>query len=235
MKKALYKVIYDDIYLKIQDGTYTTGDLLPSEMELEQMYKASRTPVRQALKKLENDGYIYRLQGKGSFVSNISETERWTMTTGFGSQYSKEWRKISAKTLSLGYIQSKEYARELNLPTDSNIIHLSRIRYFNGEPLVYMEHYIKPVVPISVFEKDYNFVSAVGKLIKEELNIEFSHIEEEMEAVVANENLSKRLNVPIRFPLLEIKRFSYHNGNLIDLNIYHVRTDVWKYKIRFEG
>lgn len=233
-KKALYKIIYDDIYSKIQNGKYAIGDLLPSEMELEKIYKVSRTPVRQALTELESDGYIYRLQGKGSFVSNISPAERWTMATGFGSQYTKEWEKISAKTVFLDYIKSSGYAKQLDLMEDSSIIHLKRIRYYNGEPLVYMEHYMRPVVPIEVFKRNETFVSAAGQLIKDELNINFSRIEEEVEAVISTEELAQHLNVDINFPLLKITRYSYHEKDLIDINIYYVRTDKWKYRIRFD-
>ncbi|PAV28365.1 hypothetical protein CIL05_17175 [Virgibacillus profundi] len=234
MKKSLYKTIYEDIYLKLQDGTYNAGDLLPSEMELEKNYKVSRTPIRQALKELENNGYIYRLQGKGSFASNISPRERWTMATGFGSQYSREWNKISAQTLSVEYIHSKDYAEEFGLDSESNIIYLNRIRYFNKEPLVYMEHYIKPIIPLEIFEKDYKFVSAVGKLIKDEIQISFSSIKEEVEAVAANEKIGDYLNVEAGFPLLKIRRLSYHKNDLIDINIYYVRTDRWKYSINFD-
>jgi GntR family transcriptional regulator len=235
LKKALYKKIYDDIYLKIHDGTYSTGDLLPSESEMEEGFQVSRTPVRQALKELENDGYIYRLQGKGSFVANISANERWTMTTGFGSQYSKEWNRISAKTLTIKYIKHKEYAKSLGLLENAKIIYLERLRYFNGQPLVYMEHYMKPVVPIGIFEKDKHFVSAAGKLIKDHLNIEFTHIEEEVEAISADPILSRHLEVETGFPLLKIKRLSFLEESLIDINIYFVRTDIWTYKVNFNG
>lgn len=234
MKTPLYKTIYDDIYMKIQNGTYAVGDLLPSEMELEAFYNVSRTPVRQALNELENDGYIYRLQGKGSFVSNISPTERWTMTTGFGSQYTKEWRKIAAKTIYADYIKSEFYAKKLGVIEDSKIIHLKRIRYYNGEPLVYMEHYMKPVVPIQLFTENNMFVSAAGKLIKDTLDINFTVIEEEVEAVIAAESLAEKLQIEVGFPLLKINRYSYYQEDLIDINIYYIRTDKWKYKISFE-
>lgn len=234
MRKPLYKIIYDDIKFKIQSKVYKVGDKLPSEQELETLYQFSRTPVRQALNELEKEGHIYRLQGKGSFVSNISSTERWTMTTGFGSQYSREWRRISAKTLYIGYIKSEFYAGCLSVKKEANIIHLKRIRYYNGIPLVYMEHYIKPIVPIDVFTKDHTFVSAAGKIIKDELNIKFTKINEELEAIIADENLSNNLKIKIGEPLLKISRYSYYKEELIDINIYFIKTDNWKFKINYE-
>jgi ABC-type glycerol-3-phosphate transport system substrate-binding protein len=46
------------------------GERLPSEVELCQLYQASRTTVRQALSTLAQDGLVLRRQGSGTFVSD---------------------------------------------------------------------------------------------------------------------------------------------------------------------
>ncbi len=60
--------IYNQILMKISDGTYAEGSKLPSESELCDMYKASRTSIRNALQRLEGIGLIDTFKGKGSFV-----------------------------------------------------------------------------------------------------------------------------------------------------------------------
>ncbi len=60
--------IYNQILLKISEGTYRQGGKLPSESELCEMYKASRTSIRNALQRLEAIGLIETFKGKGSFV-----------------------------------------------------------------------------------------------------------------------------------------------------------------------
>ncbi len=63
-------------YLKNQilRGEISPGEKLDSENSLASLFKLSRHTVRQALGELENDGFIYREKGRGSFCSPIGKT-----------------------------------------------------------------------------------------------------------------------------------------------------------------
>lgn len=52
----------------IEQGRLRPGERLPTEQELCQMLGISRSPVRHALRELEREGWILRLQGRGTFV-----------------------------------------------------------------------------------------------------------------------------------------------------------------------
>ncbi len=52
----------------IEDGTYGHGQRLPAERDLAAYFGASRTTVREALRRLETDGLIMRRVGSGTFV-----------------------------------------------------------------------------------------------------------------------------------------------------------------------
>ncbi len=54
---------------EIERGTWRSGDLLPSEAQLERRFGVSRTVVRQALDVLQADGQISRVKGKRSMVT----------------------------------------------------------------------------------------------------------------------------------------------------------------------
>ncbi|MDQ6598603.1 GntR family transcriptional regulator [Bacillus salipaludis] len=64
------------LYLKdmILEGEYKAGDRL-IERELAGKLNISRTPIREALFRLESQGFVKTVPRKGVVVSNISETE----------------------------------------------------------------------------------------------------------------------------------------------------------------
>lgn len=68
--KPLHQSVREYIIAKIQDGEYGLGDPIPSERQLSKDLGVSRYTVRQALRSLEDSGYLRRVQGHGTFVSS---------------------------------------------------------------------------------------------------------------------------------------------------------------------
>lgn len=66
---AKYVNIRDEIKYKILSGELKNGERVPSEAELCELYQVSRISAKRALGELENDGYVSRKVGKGTFVS----------------------------------------------------------------------------------------------------------------------------------------------------------------------
>src|SRR5215831_21122995 len=65
---ARYYLLYEHLSGALNDGTIPAGGALPSEPELVDRYKLSRTTVRRALARLENEGRIIRRRGSGTFA-----------------------------------------------------------------------------------------------------------------------------------------------------------------------
>ena len=65
----LYFQLQELLKEKIEAGAWQTGEMIPSEPELGEIYGVSRTVVRQALSVLEQDGQLRRVRGRGTFVS----------------------------------------------------------------------------------------------------------------------------------------------------------------------
>lgn len=66
---SLYEQIKQHLLSEIQEGHWKTHDRLPSENELTKQFSVSRITVKKAMSDLVEQGVIYRVQGKGTFVS----------------------------------------------------------------------------------------------------------------------------------------------------------------------
>ena len=62
--------IVDKLVSLIASGQYNAYDKLPSENEIADQYKVPRNTARKAYERLEELGYMYKKQGKGSYVKD---------------------------------------------------------------------------------------------------------------------------------------------------------------------
>ncbi len=70
-RKSLADVVFDRMQRAIKSGAYGANERLPTEHELAAEFEVSRPVVREALRRLREQGLIYSRRGAGSFVRSI--------------------------------------------------------------------------------------------------------------------------------------------------------------------
>jgi GntR family transcriptional repressor for pyruvate dehydrogenase complex len=70
-RKSLADLVFDRMQRAIKSGSYRPDERLPTEHELAAEFEVSRPVVREALKRLRDQGLIYSRQGAGSFVRQL--------------------------------------------------------------------------------------------------------------------------------------------------------------------
>ena len=88
-ERSLYKTIRDDLLRAIENGRLQPDQALPSERERCQRYGTSRMTVRHAVTELESLGSVYRMQGKGTFVSGRKLIQPLMQVSGFTEDMAK--------------------------------------------------------------------------------------------------------------------------------------------------
>ena len=71
-----YEQVKRSLVKEIQTGRWSPGSPFPSESQLLQRYKVSRPTLIRSLQEMVRDGYLYREQGRGTFVADLSEKAR---------------------------------------------------------------------------------------------------------------------------------------------------------------
>jgi GntR family transcriptional repressor for pyruvate dehydrogenase complex len=70
-KIRIHEEVVSQVHELIKEGRFKAGDQLPSERELAETFKVSRTSVREALRALETHGLIISRTGTGNFIANL--------------------------------------------------------------------------------------------------------------------------------------------------------------------
>ena len=70
-KTRIYEEVVSQVHELIKAGRFKSGDQLPSERELAETFKVSRTSVREALRALETEGLVISRTGTGTFVADL--------------------------------------------------------------------------------------------------------------------------------------------------------------------
>lgn len=85
----LYAQIKNALRERILDGTYAPHAQMPTESELIEHFRVSRITVRQALGDLQKEGLIFKIHGKGTFVSKPKAFQDLAHLEGFGAAMSR--------------------------------------------------------------------------------------------------------------------------------------------------
>jgi len=207
---------------------YQTGDMLPSEGEIEKEYGVSRITVRKAIEELSREGIVIKKQGKGTFVM---EQKILYDANIIGSLTQRlEEQKHQLQTQSIEYITITEAHHVKELLGCDTLLCIKRFRLLDGNPFALMLNYIDPNRVPDIRE---NFdVESLYTFYKKQYNISFYHAEETVEAKAATKEQSNKLKVPQNAPLLYLQRLSYDKTDTaIEYSDIAIKADMYKHKI----
>lgn len=142
---AKYKQIEERFIREINSGKLAVGDQLPAETTLTAESGFSRMTVNKALKQLEQQGYITRVSGRGSFVKSRAMTRNLTDTIGFSEYIRSKGMVPGATLLSYNLVNLAENPREqtnLGLEGISKAHHFQRLRTGDGAAVAITEDYL---------------------------------------------------------------------------------------------
>ncbi|WP_100065849.1 GntR family transcriptional regulator [Miniphocaeibacter massiliensis] len=234
-KIPLYSQLVDILVSEME--LMKPGDKLPSERQLCRLYELSRTTVRQAISELELNGYIDRIHGKGTFVSNKDSSKH-----NLSDYYSfTEQMKIIGKTPKTTVLEfhiersNKFVANRLEIGEGDKVIRFVRLREADDIPMMLETTFIP-----------YNDFSRMTKAILDELPLydiyeevydrKIKHVEERFSASVIGKEESIILKTDVGSPCLKIKRLSYDgNGKIIEYTISFARGDQFAYKVEYDS
>ncbi|MGE5603020.1 MAG: GntR family transcriptional regulator [Nitrososphaerales archaeon] len=149
-RRPLYERAQATIIRSIAEGAYPPGSQLPPEDQLAASLGVSRTTIRSALGNLETLGYIERIHGAGTFVSQ----HRFTVEAQLDALESLHPRLAARLGLSSSLAgltieetpADAETARAMGIAAGSPVIRIARVVEFEGIPVAHLEDFLLPAM-----------------------------------------------------------------------------------------
>jgi GntR family transcriptional regulator len=237
MEKVLpipyYLQVAETIRSRINAKYYNQGDLIPSYRQLEKEFKISNITVRKAIDILLKDGIVNRKRGVGTEVSRIDGNAiTWELSGNLQSlRNSAKKVSLAAEILEITTVACPDrIGRILSIEPGKAVWQMKKIRRHEETIMAYYVTYSDPrwcAKITSNYAKRGGFVDLFCK----KSGLTLTKLEQQVEAAVANLDLSVILEIDFGFPLLHIENIYYSSENkpVLMTQIYY-RGDKNSYK-----
>lgn len=233
--QPLYVQIKERLRGQILDGTYQPHQQLPSEAEMTAALKVSRITVRQALSDLENEGMIFRVHGKGSFVSRPKAFQDLGRLEGFGEAMRSKGYETFARVISMRNVTPVAHVREqLALGKRAQVTELRRLRFLNREPISLDVSYLPVALGQKLGRQDLA-TRDVFTILENDFGLQLGHADLQIGAALADAALAAHLQVTEGSSVLCIQRITHTaDGVPIDYENLFYRGDAFQYRVRVD-
>jgi GntR family transcriptional regulator len=216
---------------EIASGHWRPGGRIPSEPTIAEHFGLSRTTIRQALGRLEQEGLIQRRKGQGTFVAE-TRPRSWLLQSSAGffeEEVERMGRLVTSvvlRTVVHGSLPAWAVASlRLALPEGAT---LERVRSVDGLVAMYnVNHLPQDVAEVVLPLDDPN--ESLYRRIKDRAGVEAAGGRRVLEAVSAEKRLAELLEVPVGSPLVFIESMTWdRNFRPFDCYQTWLRTDRMK-------
>ena len=230
----LYYQLKKQILSLIENAEIKDGELLPPENDFCRILDISRPTIRQAFVELVNEGYLNRYKGKGTFVSTPKVNERFfSKLETFHDEMVEKGYNPKTLVVKLEKVAGpREASERLLLPLNAPLIYLSRVRFVDAVPLVYVETFLPYDEYNELMRVDFTVNSlydSLEKLYRRRVN----RVKREFVAVNAPSKDAKLLHIARNKALCLVKTVAYSDKspNPVEFSIARYRGDLNKFSV----
>lgn len=234
--KPLYVQLEEILRQFIADGEWKPDQLIPSENELSKQYGLSRMTVRSVINNLVNEGLLFRVQGKGTFVSAPKISTKSPAYQGLREQLEMQGYKIETQIIENTFITPSKKIREiLEIPENEEVKFIKRVRIADGVPVsmhsTYLPARLCPIVPTDELANEQ-----LCTIIERRYGLRAASVSETLESVLATEDEAKLLKIEKGHPLLLLEDINRaQDGSVFEYTKIAYRGDKIKLTFEYSG
>lgn len=151
---------------ELSRGRWLPGALMPSEAELVGRFGVSRMTVNRALRELQSEGLVERVQGVGTFAAQLGKVASTLMIRDLHGEIEARGHRHEAVV----HLQQAEpapaaLAAQLGVAGGEPVFHTLIVHHDNGVPLQCEDRYVNPACAPDYLAADFTRITPTQYLL----------------------------------------------------------------------
>jgi len=192
--------IYCHLKEMIQSAKYKSGEKIPSEPDLVNELDVSRNSLREAITRLEHEGYLIRKRGIGTFVMDVKVDK---VNAAIDKLYSTS-KLIASQGMIPGTVDLTTHiveadasvAEKLGIAIFEPVACIQRKRTADGKPFCWDESYFSNH-PSLRDQEALRKSESLMDYVQQNLGVKIDHAIATLKPAVSDEFISEKLNIAI--------------------------------------
>ena len=217
--KPRYQELKELIIGRIANGELRPNDRVPSEHELVEAMNVSRMTANRALRELNDEGYVDRIAGRGTFVADYRSQSHLLEVQNIADEIAGRGHAHSSKVLRQSRQHARgEVARALHVEQGTDIFHLLLVHYENGAAIQVEDRHVLASFAPGCLAQNFEtitpsaYLTAVAPL---------QEAEQVVRAAIPNAAIREHLNMDDDEPTLVVIRRTWSDGRPVTFGRFH--------------
>ena len=157
------------VFLKegLAGGRWVPGDQMPSEAELVQQFEVSRMTVGRAIRELQAEGFVTRVQGVGTFAAHLSRVSSTLTIRDLHDEITARGHTHQTTVVFVKKEKAKaELATQMGVEPGDAVFHSLIVHSENGVPLQCEDRYVNPACAPDYLGVDFQTITPTQYLLQ---------------------------------------------------------------------
>jgi GntR family histidine utilization transcriptional repressor len=219
LKKPRYQQLKDLIIGRISNGDLRPQDRVPSENELVESMNVSRMTANRALRELTDEGYVDRIAGRGTFVSDFRARSHVLEVQNIADEIARRGHTHSCEVVRQSRQHARgEIARALDIEQGTDIFHLLLVHFENGSPVQVEDRHVVADFAPDCMQQNFQTVTPSAYLTAIS---PLQEAEQVVRAALPNAAVRQQLQMTDNEPGLVVIRRTWSHGRPVTFTRLH--------------
>lgn len=158
--KPRYQQLKDFVIEQISSGALQPNDRVPSENELVESMSVSRMTANRAMRELTDEGYVERIAGRGTFVSDYKSRSHLLEVHNIADEIEQRGRSHSSQVLRKSRQRARgEVAKALHVSQGTDVFHLLLVHFEDETPIQIEDRHVLASFAPDCLQQDFTSVT----------------------------------------------------------------------------